>query len=127
MIDPLHAALIAQAVDSAYQVAIGGHKTEARELIGLRYRDFCTILGITPLDLGKLGEHDERTPDDGDLQDFIEHFSLRVRSAFEGLGIRSWEDLENTTPATLMGYRAFGKTSLREVEYALKKRGLSLA
>lgn len=69
MIDPLHAALIAQAVQSVVQdsslkwepshSAVRGRDrlrmVEARKETEVKYRILCAILGITPLDLGKLG------------------------------------------------------------------------
>jgi len=53
-------------------------------------------------------------------------FSVRVRGAFESLGLRTLGDLVAKTEAELLACRNFGQTSLNEVRMRLREYGLRL-
>jgi hypothetical protein len=52
MIDPLHAALIAQAAASAIRLPCS--RDDVEMALVHNYEAYCLLIGITPLDLGKL-------------------------------------------------------------------------
>ncbi|MEC7130149.1 MAG: DNA-directed RNA polymerase subunit alpha C-terminal domain-containing protein, partial [Planctomycetota bacterium] len=53
-------------------------------------------------------------------------FSVRASNCLESGGVKTARDLVSLTEEELLGMRAFGRTSLREVKRRLEEMGLEL-